>query len=356
MAAPTISPPARVAGGPRANKLDDSPSIADGKLSRYREALANTPPAGAGLRHNHCWTVACRAVAAGISEVEAIDDWSDATGGTRRQARAEMHDAYQNAVKNAPQRPVRAYWRKSTKGQAPKRQSDTDAFWRAALAAHPPEDAQAELWESSPIALKGDPSDDLPLVLTQLYKPDDILYIGMKADDAAPGENLRPVKDWLRGGTLAPCMIPNPLTGHPERDNSGNIVLSDNGKPRYKSVPCVADFRFCVVEFDEKPRDEEHRQYLLGKWAAFFLYADLPLAAVIMSGAKSLHGWLRADCTNLAEWDRKIRPYYRGLLKDLGADNNLQSPNHPSRTPGQLREDPPHRRQSLLYLNPGILQ
>ena len=70
----------------------------------------------------------------------------------------------------------------------------------------------------------------------------------------------------------------------------------------------VTKYRHVLVEFDHIPTLKE-------QWN-LICEAKLPCTAVISSGNKSLHAWVRVDAKNLAEYEQR-----RKLLFDHLADH-----------------------------------
>ena len=286
-------------------------------IDLYRGALSDTPPAGAGLRHDHCFAVALLARKAGITQDDAAHDWQAACPG-RGRAYREMAEAWRN-VRDVDTTPTRGY-RPLTQ---PKKM-DCGAFWRAAIAAHP--DPVAELWESSPIRLLDDPEADTALFLRKMYDGDDVLFIGEKFDT----DTIRTREQWIDARTPAQFICANPL--------SGEVANTQTGKLSRRCDAAVSAYRYAVIEFDNLPKEHQ---------AAFFLHAKLPLAAVVDSGGKSLHGWIHVN-TDRDGWHRDVKPVFRRLLGPLGADRALSNASRLVRLPGAVRDN--GNRQSLMYL------
>ena len=102
----------------------------------------------------------------------------------------------------------------------------------------------------------------------------------------------------------------------------------------------VTKYRHVLVEFDHIPTLEE-QWHLINE-------AKLPCTAVISSGNKSLHAWVRVDANNLAEYEQR-----RKLLFDHLADHvdpNNANPSRLSRLPNAMRFE---SRQELYALNIG---
>jgi len=266
------------------------------------------------------------------------DLWLLEASWAARKAGISPHEAQygiQQAMGHKPARAVaravgRAYGATYTPRdtQQPKQPKADAARILADCARRYPEasDPACELTESSPHALTDSVEGDAALMLRTLYAADEFLYIGGAKERGEIGGNIRPVRDWLAyieaGGALAEHFIPNPLTG---REG-----ITQDGTPTLRGDGCVSAWRYALVEFDNVPC-----------WlqASFWLTTRLPVAAVIFSGSKSLHGLLEVSCANAEEWAREVRPLYRGILKDLGADVACSNAARMSRCPGVPRGD-----------------
>ncbi len=195
---------------------------------------------------------------------------------------------------------------------------------------------EAELWESSPVRIDWTPEQDAVEVLRRLYQPTDRLFIGTRYDTGV--EYVLTVADWLkrfeRGAKLPEHIIPNPLTGEQG--------LTKEGKPSYRADDCVAQFRFAVVEFDEMRRDQQIR---------FWAGVKLPVVALLDSAGKSVHGWIKINAVNTADWQRRVEGNLFAMLTAIGADKACKNEARLSRMPGHYRTEK-QRWQRVLYLNP----
>lgn len=187
----------------------------------------------------------------------------------------------------------------------------------------------------------------------RLYHPNDILHVATDADEgptrARPVLNMRTAADWIyyieTGGTLPGSLIkPNPLTGE--------LGATGEGKPSFGAKSCLASFPFLVVEFDEMPLAVQ-----CAFWRGMLTSAGLgaKVAAIVCSGSKSIHGFMRLGCTALEEWEKE-----RNALADLlcsACDSAFRADPAAMRA-GQLARLPGVHRlktgamQELLYLNP----
>ena len=102
----------------------------------------------------------------------------------------------------------------------------------------------------------------------------------------------------------------------------------------------VTKYRHVLVEFDHIPTLEE-------QWN-LICEAKLPCTAVISSGNKSLHAWVRVDAKNLAEYEQRRKLLFDHLADHVDPAN--ANPSRLSRLPNAMRFD---SRQELYALNVG---
>jgi hypothetical protein len=103
----------------------------------------------------------------------------------------------------------------------------------------------------------------------------------------------------------------------------------------------VAAYRYAVAEFDVMDKADQ-----LAFWWG---YRSAPIAALIDSGGKSIHAWLRVDCPDRATWERKVEGTLFGkVLVPLGCDPQCRNEARLSRLPATTAGR--RTRQRLLYL------
>jgi hypothetical protein len=125
---------------------------------------------------------------------------------------------------------------------------------------------------------------------------------------------------------------------------SGHEGLTEEGKPSFRCDNTVAAYRYAVAEFDVMDKADQ-----LAFWWG---YRSAPIAALIDSGGKSIHAWLRVDCPDRATWERKVEGTLFGkVLVPLGCDPLCRNEARLSRLPGHYRREK-NAWQRLLYLNP----
>ena len=104
----------------------------------------------------------------------------------------------------------------------------------------------------------------------------------------------------------------------------------------------VTDFRFALIESDSME---------LGQQNALIHALELPVAALVYSGGKSLHAIVRIEAPNFDEYRRRVNYLYDVCQKNgLEMDRANKNPARLSRMPGVTRGD---KKQYLLETNSG---
>ncbi len=102
----------------------------------------------------------------------------------------------------------------------------------------------------------------------------------------------------------------------------------------------VTAFRHVLIESDEMSVEEQWNLYRA---------SNIPCTAIISSGGKSLHAWVRVDASCRAEYDERVRILYDHFAA-YNFDPKNRNPSRFSRLPNCIRFD---RRQELLALKTG---
>lgn len=159
------------------------------------------------------------------------------------------------------------------------------------------------------------------------------------------GHDFMPVADWLSDGTrlarAGELVKINPFTGASEDRGDGKQHLVTNAT--------VAAFPNALMEFDEMPLSDQCAFW----YGALTLYC-LPVAALVYSGGKSIHGVVRVDCATRAEFDKAAdlarRTFATSPNPSMRLDvQSLALPIAGARLAGCVRADT-RRAQRLLYL------
>jgi RecA-family ATPase len=112
----------------------------------------------------------------------------------------------------------------------------------------------------------------------------------------------------------------------------------------------VTAFRHVLVEFD---RDEAGKPIPKEEQYHAVVASGMPVAALIDSGNKSLHAWIRVDAPDEAEYKRRVEIIW-GWFSGINLDRQNRNPSRLSRCPDGWRTvDGNVRRQCLLALEFG---
>lgn len=117
----------------------------------------------------------------------------------------------------------------------------------------------------------------------------------------------------------------------------------------------VTSFRHCLVEFDS---DRNGKDIPKDRQLGAFLASGLPISAILDSGNKSLHAWVRLDAEDKAQYEERAAEVY-ALFQCDEFDSQNHNPNRYSRCPDGLRllTDGPRKGelsvQRLLKVNAG---
>lgn len=104
----------------------------------------------------------------------------------------------------------------------------------------------------------------------------------------------------------------------------------------------VAEFRYALVESDEMT---------IGKQLAIIKELELPVAALVHSGNKSLHALVRVDAADYNEYRKRVDMLYDTCRKNgLKIDTQNKNPSRLSRLPGVMRSG---RKQWLVDTDMG---
>ena len=112
----------------------------------------------------------------------------------------------------------------------------------------------------------------------------------------------------------------------------------------------VTAFRHVLVEFD---RDESSKLIPKEEQYHAIVASGMPVAALLDSGNKSLHAWIRVDAPDEKEYKRRVEIIWE-WFSGINLDKQNRNASRLSRCPDGWRTlDGEHRRQSLLALEFG---
>jgi hypothetical protein len=309
---------------------------------KYIEKLNTMPAPGQGC-HPALLGAANYGIMAGLAPEEIFSDIrASIPYGKRKISDREIHDAIQRAIRDnvtISNARKHGYIRPKPKPII----SDGETTLRRIIEQSEIHE-DVDLWELSPIRIDWTPEEDTIYFLQAMFEPLDFLFIGERLEPGIIGRNIRTAKDWIdyfqSGGKTAPFIIVNPLTGTaaPKKSGDGDTYRGDGN---------IKSFRECLVEFDTLSREEQIRF-----WTSEEI-SELPIAALVDTGGKSIHGWIKTPGINSIDgWQCEIRSklYEQGLIP-LGVDSACSNPSRLSRLPGHLREN---NYQRILWLNKSV--
>ena len=103
----------------------------------------------------------------------------------------------------------------------------------------------------------------------------------------------------------------------------------------------VVAYRHALIEFDQQRLDQQYHA---------LIESGVPIAAIIYSGDKSIHAWVKVNAATLDEYRKRVKILHE-LFKSYGVDPGNSDPGRYSRLPGAMRDG---KEQSLLALNAGV--
>ena len=205
-----------------------------------------------------------------------------------------------------------------------------------------------DLWEASPIRLDSNkPRADEMIDI--LFPGNPLLCCGWSRHHFG----TRPRAHWYNLDKLQ-FIVPNPMKSRHGLTQQGQFSghALENTGPR----------RFVIIEFDFDAKRSTEKGRLIATLerqgcdvrdlsAALLMHLaeKAPMALVVYSGAKSLHGWFY--CSEVSE-DKVLR-FFRYAVS-VGADPANWTRSQFTRMPDGLREN--QKRQTVYFLNPKVIK
>ena len=322
-----------LAASPPAHRLDGRPSgqiiSPEGKVRKFYEYISTLPPPGYGNGlHGMLLGAANFGVAANLGQEQIFNAIKTAIPSGGRQVKdTEIQSAIEKALSDG-----------NKPGELWTPKGDTtlyDPRFRDDLILSGQNITEEALMELSIPELRECPIESHGgLLLGKIYQATEIIFIG-ETWDKLIGRRDQWIDTLRQGIELGPHIIPNTLKNFPAERT--------DGKPSERCDNSVSEMRFTMAEFDDWEINDQ-----LAFWAAI----DLPIAALIHSGGKSVHAWIRVDVSSRREWDMVVKDQlYLQRLIPLGVDPSCKNPARLSRMPGYFRAEN-NCWQRLLYLQP----
>lgn len=348
---------------------------------KYQNALLSIPAPGGGGCHAALLGVANLGIMTGRNDNDiSLDIRGAIPSGRRRVSEREISEAIRRARKD-----TKPFDLNGQKQRRHIRRGNTGRSWEDSIAQKlkgKPEEAAkiqsyliekggseidpfgADIWESSPIRINAFSEDcpyigDMVTILETLYDPDDLLYIGSGREPREQQtEHIKTASDWTRlfqtqNSKIASMprhrqqeafktiserysfIIPNPVTGTEAETQNETCSMRGNAN--------IKKFKFMLLESDSLPKEKQ---------IPLIRSLGLQVAAMIYTGGKSIHAWVRTpEISSHAEWESEIKGKIFSVLGCLGFDKATCNPARLSRLPGIFRPDKGSWQQ-LLYIAP----
>jgi hypothetical protein len=204
---------------------------------------------------------------------------------------------------------------------------------------------EVDLWEASPTRPPDDWTKDSIVVLEALFRSGELVNSVTAFTEAGQTDGTRKATPRGLGETVErDALLHRWRRNGMPRSRAGGWLRLNPLDGRGVADANVTAFRFALVECDRLPADLQ--MALLAK-------LPLPIAAILTSGGRSLHAWVKVDASSLGDYRQATRKVL-DLLDRLGADAQNKNPSRMSRLPGVVRTigAAGDGRQRLLYLNP----
>jgi len=303
--------------------LSEALKLCGGTISSWLETLGfpTTPPiAGSGV-HSWIWHVSLRTKNFPIREVCSFIE-----SATQNCGRFVPAKEIEEALRNARREDTPASLLNCRRNAHPKwPEFDKDLSRRHAQIP----DALSRFRQNSPCGL----ADSTPRqILPRLFSQDDLICVGkcLKRAFTLPLREIleKEVTDQL------PLVVPNPMSKLEGFTQNGNLSPRslDNTGPR----------KFLVVEFDQAELTKEMQASIL----LHLTEERAPLAMVVDSGRRSLHGWF--SCRGVSPL--KLEDFMQYAVQ-LGADPHTWTPCQFVRMPGGIRDNGAYQRVHFLNKN-----
>jgi len=206
--------------------------------------------------------------------------------------------------------------------------------------------SEEELYEASPIKPSQDFTEDGILLVNSLFGPGEIINFVTKystytrKSDNAVKANPQGFGESVERDELSSRWM---LNGMPKSDSGGWMRMNPVDGEGVDDANVTA-FRFALLEWDGIPLELQ---------MAFLARVPLPISAILTSGGKSLHAWIRTDCGSREEYESCVTKL-RDVLLNFGMDRKNKNPSRLSRLVGVTRVfgADGDGRQRLLFLSP----
>jgi len=204
---------------------------------------------------------------------------------------------------------------------------------------------EADLWEASPIRPAAEWRFDGMVMVEGLYQPGENINFVTEFDKTEDAKGRPKANPKGRGVTLErDALVARFAESGTDTSEAGAWLRMNPVDGAGVGDGNVTAFRFALFESDTLPMELQ---------LSLFARVPLPVAAILTSGGRSCHAWVRVDAPDATEY-RRIVGRLLELVSRFGVDGKNKNPSRLSRLPGAKRVIGAvgDGAQRLLYLNP----
>ena len=205
--------------------------------------------------------------------------------------------------------------------------------------------SEVELFEASPVVLSAELRFDGAVLVEALYAPGESVNFVTAFEAATEKSGQVKARPVGRGVTLERhALVARFRKGGSDSDRGGAWLRMNPVDDCGVADVNVTAFRFALLESDLLPAELQ---------LSLFAKLPLPIAAMMTSGGRSIHAWVRVDAPDADAYRATVAEMLT-ILARFGIDGKNKNPSRLSRLPGAKREigAAGDGVQRLLYLNP----
>ena len=205
--------------------------------------------------------------------------------------------------------------------------------------------AEQDLAEASPIRMDGDWRYDGAVLVRALYQPQEQINFVTEFEKTGDRNGEVKARPNGRGMTVErDALVARFEQLGTDSGEAGAWLRMNPMDGKGIADANVVAFRFALLESDTLPVELQ---------LPLFARLPLPVAAILSSGGRSFHAWVRVDARDAAEYRRTVSRLLE-LVGKFGVDGKNKNPSRLSRLPGAKRSIGAigDGVQRLLYLNP----
>ena len=204
---------------------------------------------------------------------------------------------------------------------------------------------EADLCAASAVVLEGEPRFDGAVLARALYAPGERVNFVTEFVEHAEKSGEIKARPMGKGVTLErDALVSRFEQAGSDSSKAGGWLRMNPVDGQGIGDANVTACRFALLESDTLP---------MALQLALFAKLPLPMAAILSSGGRSVHAWVRVDAADATEYRATVAGML-DLLAKFGVDGKNKNPSRLSRLPGATRVIGAvgDGVQRLLYLNP----